>query len=238
MPRVGRIVVITLVALGLSASAHAQTAQADDEHSPGHVFWVLPAFNVDNQQQAGSLTARQKFDVWAQGATDPIGLAFKGVQAALEHSSSGFCGYGSGLSGYGKCYAAGVADGDISAFVGDYAFASLLHQDPRYFREGKGGSRNRFTYSLSRVFVRQQDSGDTAVSTSLIGTVVAATASNLYYPRAQRGVGLTMSRIGWDLGSTALFNLAAEYWPDVQRHLHHAPTASVQKSGQKDKATD
>jgi len=238
MTCVGRIVVITLVAFGLSATAHAQTAQADDEHSPGHVFWVLPAFNVDNQQQADPLTPRQKFDLWTQGAADPIGLAFKGVQAALEHSSSGFCGYSGGLSGYGKCYAAGVADGDISTFIGNYAFAALFQQDPRYFRRGEGGARHRLTYSLSQVFVRRQDSGATAANTALIGTVIAGATSNLYYPRAQRGVGLTMSRIGWDLGSTALFNIAAEYWPDVQRHLHHAPTASVQKSGQKDKATD
>jgi hypothetical protein len=238
MTCVGRIVVITLAAFGLSATAHAQTAQADDEHSPGHVFWVLPAFNVDNQQQADPLTPRQKFDLWAQGAADPIGLAFKGVQAGLEHSSSGFCGYSGGLSGYGKCYAAGVADGDISTFIGNYAFAALFQQDPRYFRRGEGGARHRLTYSLSQVFVRRQDSGATAANTALIGTVIAGATSNLYYPRAQRGVGLTMSRIGWDLGSTALFNIAAEYWPDVQRHLHHAPTASVQKSGQKDKATD
>ena len=228
--RIGRIVVITLVALGTSVAARAQTAQSGQpaqQHSSNHVFWVLPAFNVDDRQQAVPLTPHQKFDMWAHGSTDPIGLAFKGVQAGLEDSSSGFCGYGHGGGGYGKCYMSGVADGYISTFIGDYATAALFHQDPRYLRRGEGAPGRRLTYALSHVFVRRMDSGATAPTTALIGTTIAAATSNLYYPRAERGVGLTMSRIGWDLGSTALFNLAAEFWPDVERQLHRHARASA-----------
>ena len=76
--RVGRTVVVALMLLAGASAARAQTAETDK-----HIFWVLPAFNVDDKQQTNVLTPRQKFDVWAQGAEDPIGLAFKAGQTAL-----------------------------------------------------------------------------------------------------------------------------------------------------------
>jgi hypothetical protein len=71
------------------------------------------------------------------------------------------------------------------------------------------------------VFVTYNDSGRTVFYTSaLSGTAIAAGISNLYYPRQDRGVGHSMSRVAIDLGNTALYNAAAEFWPDIHRKLH------------------
>jgi hypothetical protein len=59
-------------------------------------------------------------------------------------------------------------------------------------------------------------------SSALSGTVVAAAASNLYYPVQDRGFAGSLSRAGLDLGDTALFNVAAEFWPDIDHKLHQA----------------
>lgn len=199
---------------------HSPTATTG---SPGHIFWVVPAFKVDYQSGFKPLTTKEKFQEWAQGAYDPLGLGTGAVEAAtLEHSSTdGFCGYGPGWTGYGKCFGSLELDANVSSFIGDFALTSLLHQDPRFFRLGKGSFGRRLWYAVSRVFVTYNDSGRTVFySSALSGTAIAAGVSNLYYPQQDRGFGHTMSRIGIDLGNTALYNAAAEFWPDINHKLH------------------
>ena len=191
--------------------------------SPGHIFWVVPAYKVDYGKGFEPLTTKEKFTEWARGAYDPLGLGAVAVEAAtLEHSSKdGFCGYGGGWGGYGKCFGSLELDSNLSSFIGDFALTSLLHQDPRYFRLGRGSFGKRLWYSVSRFFFTYHDSGRTVFySSALAGTAVAAGISNLYYPRQDRGVGHSLSRVGIDLGNTALYNAAAEFWPDINRKLH------------------
>lgn len=198
---------------------HSPTATTG---SPGHIFWVVPAYKVDYQHGFKPLTTKEKFQEWAQGAYDPLGFGVSGFEGAtLEHSSTdGFCGYGPGWPGYGKCFGSLELDANVSSFIGDFALTSLLHQDPRYFRLGQGSFGKRVWYAVSRVFVTYNDSGRTVFYTSaLSGTAIAAGISNLYYPRQDRGVGHSMSRVAIDLGNTALYNAAAEFWPDIHRKL-------------------
>jgi hypothetical protein len=201
-----------------------QDSPSGTAHSPGHIFWVIPAFKVDYGKGFQPLTPREKFQEWARGAYDPAGLGWGALEAAtLEYSSKdGFCGYGHGWGNYGKCYGSLELDAIDSGFIGDFALAALLHQDPRYFRLGQATFRQRVEYAVSRVFVTYNDSGHTVFFTSaLSGTAIAAALSNLYYPAKDVNASHTMTRIGIDLGNTALYNLAAEFWPDIHRKLHH-----------------
>lgn len=196
---------------------------AESNGSPGHIFWVVPAFKVDYAKRFAALTPREKFQEWAESAYDPLGLGAGAVEGAtLEHSSKdGFCGYGPGWGGYGKCFAALEVDSDVSSFIGDYALTVLWHQDPRYFRLGEGSFGKRLWYAVSRVFVTYNDAGHTVFySSALSGTAIAAGISNLYYPQQDRGFGHTMSRVAIDLGNTALYNASAEFWPDIKHKLY------------------
>jgi hypothetical protein len=201
-----------------------QKGAAKNSASPGHIFWVFPAFHVDYAGHFTPLTPREKFNEWAQGAYDPLGLGAGAVEAAtLEHSSKdGFCGYGPGWNGYARCLGSLELDANISSFIGDFALPVLWHQDPRYFRLGQGSFGRRAWYAVSRVFLTYNDSGHTVFySSALAGTAIASGLSNLYYPQQDRGFSLTLSRVGIDLGNTALYNLAAEFWPDIKQRLYH-----------------
>ena len=192
--------------------------------SPKHIFLVVPAFHVTYLKTFKPMTPREKFDEWLQGTYDPRGLGLYAFEAAtLEHSSKdGFCGYGRGWGNYGKCFGATELDANISSFFGDFLFPVIMHQDARYFRLGHGGLGKRLGYAMSRVFITHADSGRTVFfASALSGTVIGATASNLYYPAQDRSFGHTLSRMTLDLGNTALFNAAAEFWPDIQRKLNH-----------------
>ncbi|MDE3136243.1 MAG: hypothetical protein KGL59_06695, partial [Acidobacteriota bacterium] len=203
-------------------TAHNPSADAG---SPGHIFWVIPAFKVDYAKGFQPLTPKEKFQEWAQSSYDPMGLTVGAFEAAtLEYSSTdGFCGYGMGMAGYGKCFGSLELDAIDSSFIGDFVLPVVLHQDPRYFRLGKGAFGKPVWYAVSRVFVTYNDSGRTVFySSALSGTVIGAGLSNLYYPSQDVGISHTMSRIAIDLGNTALYNLAAEFWPDIDHKIHHA----------------
>ncbi len=184
---------------------------------------MIPAFNVNYLKTFRPLTPRQKFDEWARGVYDPYGLAVYAFESGtLEYShADGFCGYGKEGEDYWKCFGSMELDTNISSFFGDFLFPVAMHQDPRYFRLGQGSIGTRLFYAVSRVFVTHSDSGRWVFySSALAGTVLAAAASNLYYPRQDRGFGPSLDRAGIDLGDTALFNVAAEFWPDIKHRLY------------------
>ncbi|MGH9487477.1 MAG: hypothetical protein ACRD04_07795 [Terriglobales bacterium] len=199
--------------------------QASTKPKPGHhLFWVIPAYQVAYLKNLPPLTPRQKFDEMAEDAYDPLGLAMGAAEVLLlEHNHrTGYCEYGPGWGGFGKCYGAAWLDANISGAIGDWALPVWFHQDPRYFRLGRGSIWSRTLYSLSRVFVCRSDHGGTVFDSSqILGTVAAGFISNLYYPKSERGAGLAMSRIGIDLFGTAIFNLEAEFWQDIHQKLFH-----------------
>ncbi len=205
-----------------SPPAPQPTQSSAEPGSPKHIFLVVPAYHVAYQKQFKPLTPREKFDEWVLGTYDLRGLGLYAFEAAtLEHSSrDGFCGYGKHWAGYGECFGSMELDANISSFFGDFLFPVIMHQDPRYFYRGEGSFGKRMLYAVSHVFVTHADSGRTVFFVSaLSGSVLAAAASNLFYPRKERGLGQSLHRMGIDLGDTALFNVAAEFWPDIRHKL-------------------
>ncbi|HWG38048.1 MAG TPA: hypothetical protein VN690_10055 [Terriglobales bacterium] len=198
-----------------------QQAQQQTRQGPNHIFFVIPSYNVAYQNQP-PLSPHEKFMEVVHDTYDPIGLSAGALEVlVLEHNSKdGYCGYGKHWAGFGKCYASALADGNISGFVGDYLLPAWWHQDPRYFRLGQGSVSARVLYTLTRIFVTRSDRTGQPIfdSSQLSGTVIAGAASNLYYSKSDRGFGLTASRIGIDLLGTEIFNLEAEFWPDL-KHL-------------------
>ena len=216
--------------VGLASPEDGQSAPPEPQRnpspaekgSPKHIFLLVPAFHVTYLKQFKPLTPHEKFAEWVQGTYDPRGLLlYAGEAATLEHSSNdGFCGYGHGFGSYGKCFGSMELDANISSFLGDFLFPVILHQDPRYFRRGEGLFGGRIGYAVSRVFVTHADSGRNVFFTSaLSGSIIAAAASNLYYPTHDRGFNPSVHRLAVDLGDTALFNVAAEFWPDISCKL-------------------
>jgi hypothetical protein len=151
---------------------------------------------------------------------DPFPFAAYALQAGVSQASDSHSGYGQGLAGYGKRFGAACLDGTSARFFGTYAFPALLHQDPRYFRKGQGSAWSRVRYSITRGFVTRADSGKTQPNWSnVFGKFTAAGLSNLYYPNADRGANLTLTRVVISLGYQTVGNLAIEFWPEIHKKL-------------------
>jgi hypothetical protein len=88
----------------------------------------------------------------------------------------------------------------------------LLHQDPRYFYQGTGTTGSRIQHAMFSVFVAKGDNGRWQPNYSSVGGDLASAAlSNLYYPQANRGVGLVFTNFAIGTAERIGANLAQEF---------------------------
>jgi hypothetical protein len=155
---------------------------------------VVPNFYVSYVHDAAPLTATQKFSLASHDTLD--WTSFVGISAAagIEQANNSYAGYGQGAAGYGKRWAARFGDGRSSDYLSHAVFASLFHQDPRYFYQGTGTNKSRLYHAISSAFVARSDSGKNMPNYSyLIGAMCSGALSNAYYPHADRGASLVFT---------------------------------------------
>jgi hypothetical protein len=206
-------------------------AKADKEvHAEEHqrMLGVIPNFNVVLNGHAEPLTPGQKFDLFFHGSVDPFQFLAAGVDAGLEQWEHQYPGYHYGVLGYVKRYSASYADGFDGNFWGNAVLPSLLHQDPRYFRLGHGKILYRAWYAAISNFRARSDSGKWEPNYSnVLGNFIGGAISNVYYPSADRGMGLTLQRGLTVTLEGAYGSLAVEFYPDVVRYFKHRHQISV-----------
>lgn len=176
------------------------------------VLGFAPAFYVSYVPDAAPMTTRQKYSLAAHDTLDWTTFIGVSAGAGIEQAENAYSGYGQGAAGYGKRWAALLADGRSSDFLSHAVFASMLHQDPRYFYQGTGTTKSRLYHALSSAFVTRSDSGKTMPNYSyLLGTITSGALSNAYYPHADRGVGLVFTNAAIGIGGHAFQAVIEEF---------------------------
>jgi hypothetical protein len=158
------------------------------------IFGIVPNFYVSYLPNAAPLTSRQKWNLAAHDTFD--GMSFVGVSAGagVEQAANRYPDYGQGAEGYARRWGALYADGRTSDLLDHYVFASLLHQDPRYFYQGTGSTKSRFMHAVGSAFIARSDSGRNMPNYSyLLGDICSGAISNLYAPSSERGAGLVFT---------------------------------------------
>ena len=193
--------------------------------APAHdrLFFVLPNFaTVDNAANVQPLSPKEKLKLQTRSSFDVAELLWYGALAGISQASNTEAGYGQGAAGYAKRYGQQFGDGTIQDFAVRVGFASMLHQDPRYFRLAKGSFWRRTGYSISRIVVTRSDSGDTQFNYSeVFGSAAAAGISISYHPQGERTLSNALSTWGAQMGYDCISNLLREFWPDVRHSSHH-----------------
>jgi hypothetical protein len=186
------------------------------------VLGVIPNFGTTNRRDAPPLPPRAKFRLFYKSAFDPVELSVVGLQAGLSQANDEFPEYGQGAAGFGKRYGSTLADEVSSSFFSNYFYPVLLKEDPRYFRLGIGSIKRRFAYALyQEISCRTDKGGRSFAFNNVLGAFSSGGLSNLYYPRAERGFGLTMSRSAIAIGYGSLGGLVDEFYPDINHWLFH-----------------
>ncbi|HSY31910.1 MAG TPA: carboxypeptidase-like regulatory domain-containing protein [Verrucomicrobiae bacterium] len=174
---------------------------------------VLPDFYTSYVYNAASLTTKQKFSLATHATFDPVAMIGVALAASVEQANNSYAGYGQGAAGYGKRFAARFVDGRSSDYLTHAVFPALLHQDPRYYYQGTGSVKSRLVHAINSAFVARSDSGRTMPNYSyLLGDLTAGALSNLYYPKANRGVGLIFTNAAIGLGGRIGLNIVREFF--------------------------
>jgi hypothetical protein len=157
------------------------------------VLGVFPNFYSSYDWNAPPMGPRQKFRLAFRSMMDPMAFAGAAGIAGFEQFYNIFPGYGGGIQGYFKRYGAAYTNDFSSRMLASGVFASLFHQDPRYFYKGTGTFQSRALYAISCAYVTRDDQGRMRPNYShILGVFAAAALSNLYYPKESRGLGLTL----------------------------------------------
>src|SRR5579863_6441207 len=202
------------------ASPLSPAGNAADDH---RMFKVLPNYKTinDPEQAVVALSPGEKFGL-VQHYFDPFTFVFTSITAGIEQAENEKEGYGQGAMGYAKRYGADFTDGFTNELFVTGVFPTLLHEDPRYYRLGRGSGWKRTAYALSRIVITHGDSGAARFNSSeFLGNIASGALSMTYYPQNERSVGGVFTRMSVEIGYDSLFNVLKEFYPDLKRKFSH-----------------
>jgi hypothetical protein len=183
---------------------------------------ILPNFYSSYDWNAPPMAAKQKLKLSFRSIIDPVSFLTIVGTAGVQQYRNTFPGYGGGIEGYGKRYAANLADNVTGVLLGRGVYPSLFHQDPRYFYKGTGSIHSRILYAISAAVIARGDDGGWKPNYShLLGNFSAAGVSNFYYPASDRGASLVLFNGLAATASTAFSNVLREFV--FKRVTSHAP---------------
>ena len=213
--------IMTQVVLPIAAATTSVTVSGDREELAEEqvqiaieqrVLGVFPNFYSTYDWNAPPMGSKQKFKLAFRSMMDPTAFAGAGGLAGFQQFYNIFPGYGGGIAGYSKRYGAAYANSFSSRMLSSAVFASLFHQDPRYFYKGTGSITKRTTYAISAAVIARNDNGRWRPNYShVLGNFAAGALSNLYYPSSSRGLSLTLMNGLVETAGNAGTNILREF---------------------------
>ena len=168
----------------------------------------------------GPLTAGRKFKIFVNQSISPPYLIAAGCSAASGQIREVPEAYSEELEGYGSRYGTALARASSNSFFGTFLFASMFHQDPRFFPQSEPSLWGSVKYSARRLVVTRNDSGKDVFNTSgLLGTLASETLANAYLPVSEQTGAKTAQRFGTDLAWRFAGNMFKNYWPTIFHNM-------------------
>lgn len=183
------------------------------------VFGVMATFNTTANKDALPLSTGQKYQLFFKSATDPWPFVLTAFGAGIDQADNSFPEYGQGMQGYAKRYGAAYTDYFTGNLLGNAVLAGVLKEDPRYFQKGTGSFMSRFLWAATSTVWCKRDNGTWGPNyANVVGNLMGAAVSNLYYPEPERTASDTISR-GFTVTAQAIVGSEViEFWPDLVRH--------------------
>jgi hypothetical protein len=204
----------------------ATAAPSDTPATNSRVLGVLPNYrSAEESSPFEPLSVRRKFYIGYKDSTDYPIFFVAAALAGLGQMTDQHPEFGQGMEGYGKRLGGSVADQLVGNFLTESVMPSLLHEDPRYFRRGKGSVMSRTGYAASRVFIAKTDKGNWTFNFAEVsGNAISAAVGNAYYPH-ERKLGDNFERFYSQMATDAFSQILKEFWPDIKRKYfsHHKP---------------
>ena len=203
--------------------AGTQATPTTEESTPSRVIGYVSnrsLFFPDLANSPGPLTTGEKFKLFVNQSISPPYLIAAASGAGYSQARDVPAAYGEGWNAYGSRFGASIARDSSDSFFSSFVFASLLHQDPRFFPQEKPTFGGSTKYSAWRILVTRTDSGREQFNWSgLLGPVAAETLANAYLPESQQNATQTAERYGVDLAWRFAGNMFKNYWPTIFHNM-------------------
>lgn len=187
-----------------------------DQQEQQRILKVVPNFNTVINGRGVKLSKGQKTELALHATFDPFNAVGAVVLAGASELGDTHRGYGWGPAGFAKRVGANGLDVIDGTMMAGAVYPILLHQDPRFFRQGTGTIGSRIRHALLGPFVCNGDNQRRQFNFSnVLGNFTAGAVSNLYYPKDERGFGLAAENSAIVLVEGGLGNIGLEFSPDV-----------------------
>jgi hypothetical protein len=223
-----------------AAQASASTEESErkkaqeqlDNQLHQRVFGVMATFNTTRNRDALPLSTKQKYELFFKSASDPWPFVLTFVGAGIDQAQNSFPEYGQGVEGFAKRWGAGYTDYFTGNLLGNAVLASMLKEDPRYFQKGTGSFAARALWAAGGTVWCKRDNGSWGPNyANVMGNLMGAAVSNLYYPAPDRTVGETLER-GFTVTAQAIIGSEViEFWPDMVRHHRRKQAEKLARQG-------
>jgi hypothetical protein len=171
--------------------------------------------------QVCTLPVRKKFDLFVKDTFEPVTFVIAGFNAGIAQAEDDDPTFGQGMEGFGKRYGAAFADQVSGEFWGTFFFPTVLHEDPRYYRDGHGSTGSRLAHAVGHAFITRRDSGARSFNFSEWMSASSTTAlGNLYHPGNRRGFQPAARGVAYSVAFDAGFDILREFWPEITQNLH------------------
>lgn len=177
---------------------------------------------IEPGESVPRLTARDKVILGLKDAVSPFSMTAWVSSAAYEQVFDNSPNYGQTGEGFAKRLGASALRDFTEGTFGDSVLAPLLHEDPRYYRMGKGHPLlKRIVYAGSRGLITRTDSGHTTLNfANTGGNLAGALLTDAYYPARNTTFSETMETFGTSVGGSAFGFAVTEFLPDIFHAFH------------------
>jgi hypothetical protein len=144
------------------------------------------------------------------------------TSAAYTHLINGSPNYGTDSAAFGERLGAAALRNTSQNIFGNVVFAPLFHEDPRYYKMGKGHNvAKRVAYATTRALITRADDGHATPNYSLIaGRVFGSALTNTYYPRTNCSFSQTAQTFGTSMGGAAIGYVVTEFLDEALEIVH------------------
>jgi hypothetical protein len=205
-----------------SPSSSAPTVQQDE--NPKRILGIIPNFQTKNDQpvEYEPMSVKEKYALAWHQSVDVSAHFGNAFQAAIQQADNGQPHYGQGWGAFAQRFGAEEADQVTSSFFIFGFLPHVLHEDPRYFRQGKGSIWYRIHYAATRTVITRRDSGDPTFNTpQVLGQLFQQAISTSYYPTQDRSASAVFQNWGTNLAYNGAYNVLKEFYPDFLRIVFH-----------------
>ncbi len=198
-----------LVCLGFCALPLALLAQDPKDGTP----------LIDSPMARQPVGVADKLEYHAKRTVDPGVFLATAAGAGFQQLYNKPPEWGQGAAGYGRRYGS-VFGANVAREAVGFGLDSLLHEDPRFFRLGRGDFITRSRSALGQILITHTDSGGRSLAVWRIGGAFGAGfISSAWRPPSQSEVGDSMVFGGLALSYDAAKNLFMEFWPDLKHKM-------------------